>query len=343
MKFGIGMFSMRIHPENPSSHLELYRQAIEQVKVAEEMNFDSVWTVEHHFLEDGLCPSPIVTASAMAAVTNRIKIGSAVLALPLYNPVKLAEDIAVLDNISNGRSILGLGMGYRKDEFDGFGVPMKQRPSRTEEGIDIIIKSWTEDNFSYEGRRYKFHNLNVTPKPVQKPHIPIYIGAVKEPAIRRAARLGYPLIIGYGQTMQMIRDTINIYNDASREAGMDPNCTQHILMREVYIDKDKNRANEEGRKSLKRKYKYIFNLGVKIFIRGKQITSVDDPLFDYVSEDNRLFIIGDPEDCIREAKRYRDELGINYIICSIVFSAVTHERILRSIELFGKEVIPSLS
>src|SRR5919109_962005 len=228
MKFGIGPFSMRKYPENPVSHSELYRQALEQVKLAEEVNFDSAWIAEHHFFEDGFCPSPIVTASAMASVTKRIKIGTAALLLPLYNPVRVAEDAAVVDNISGGRFILGIGMGYNKKEFDGFGIPMNQRPSRMEEGIGIIIKSWTEDKFSYEGKRYNYHNLSVTPKPVQKPHLPIYIGAVEEPAVRRVGRLGYPLLINPLRTMPMIKDMINTYNDASREAGRNSNDTEHI-------------------------------------------------------------------------------------------------------------------
>ena len=247
MKFGIGPFSMRKQPENPSSHAEIYKQALEQVKLAEEVNFDSAWIAEHHFLGDGFCPSPIVTASAMAAVTKQIKIGTCALLLPLHNPVRVAEDASVVDNISNGRFILGIGMGYNKEEFDGFGIPMNQRPSRMEEGIDVIVKSWTESNFSYEGKRYRFSNLNVTPKPAQKPCIPIYIGAVEEPAIRRVGRLGYPLLINPIRTMQMIRDMINIYNDAAREAGRNPNGTQHILLREVYtLQKIKREQKKKG-------------------------------------------------------------------------------------------------
>ncbi len=217
---------------------------------------------------------------------------------------------------------------------------MKQRPSRIEEGIDVIVKSWTANNFSYEGKRYRFHNLNVTPKPVQKPHIPIYIGAFEEPAIRRAGRLGYPLIIGPGRTMQMVRDTINIYNDAAGEAGKNTNDTQHILLREAYVAEDKKRAKEEADKYIISMYKFYFSLGVKVFVRGKQLTGLDDPLFDYLAEDR--FVIGDPQDCIREVKRYRDELGINYITCRMVFPAATHDTISRCIEVFGKEVIPSI-
>lgn len=340
MRFGIGPFSMRKHPENPISHSEIYRQALKQVTLAEEVNFDSVWIAEHHFLEDGFCPSSIVTASAMAAITKRIKIGTCALLLPLHNAVRVAEDAAVVDNISNGRFILGIGMGYNKEEFDGFGIPMNQRPSRLEEGIDVIVKSWTEENFSYEGKRYRFSNLNVTPKPVQTPHIPIYIGAIEEPAIRRVGKLGYPLLIGPIRTIQSIRDAISIYNDAARKAGNNPNDTQHILIREVCIAENRKKAKEEEDRFLESRYKFYFGLGARPLVRGKQITSLDDPLLEYFAEDR--FIIGDPENCIKEINRYRDELGINYITCLMALPAATDETISRCIELFGKEVILSV-
>ena len=340
MKFGIGLFGMQTHPETTNSHVEICKQALEQVKLAEDVNFDSAWISEHHFLEDGYCPSTLATASAMAAVTGRIRIGTAALILPLHNPIRVAEDAAVVDNISNGRFTLGVALGYRKEEFDGFGIPMKQRPSRMEEGIDVIVKSWTENNFSYNGKRYKFENLNATPKPVQKPHIPIYIGAFEAPAIKRAGRLGYPLLIGPGRTMQMVRDTINIYNDAAKEAGKNPDGVEHILLREAYVGENKEKTKEEADKYIINMYKFYFKLGVKMFVRGKQVTSLEDPLFEHLPEDR--FVIGDPEDCKREVERYRDELGINYICCRMVFPAANHQTISRCIELFGSEVIPNI-
>lgn len=340
MKFGIGLFSLQTHPENPSSNADICRSTLEQVKLAEEVNFDSAWISEHHFLEDGYCPSPSVLASAMAAVTKGIRIGSAGIILPLHNPVRVAEEAALVDNISNGRFDLGIVLGYRKDEFDGFGISMKQRPSRMEEGIDVIVKSWTEDKFSYSGKRYNFNNLSVTPKPVQKPHPPIYIGAFEEPAIRRAGRLGYPLLIGPGRTMQMVRDTIGFYNDAAQKAGKTPDNVEHILLRETYVGEDKKRAKEEADKNIINMYKYYFSLGIKMFVRGKQLTGLDDPSFEYLPEER--FIIGDPEDCIKEVKRYRNELGINYIACRMVFPQATNKTISKCIELFGKEVIPNV-
>lgn len=338
MKFGIGLFGMQTHEDLPYTHPELYSNTLEQVKLAEKVNFDSAWISEHHFLDDGYCPSPAVMAAAMAAVTSKIKIGSAGIILPLQNPVRVAEDAAVVDNISKGRFNLGVVLGYRKEEYEGMGVPMKQRPSRMDEGIEVIEKAFAGEKFSYEGKRYNLENAKLTPAPVQKP-VPVYIGAFEEPAIRRAGRYGYPLLIGPGRTVDMVRDTLGYYNDEAEKAGRSTENIEHILLRETYVSADREKAVEGGNKYIISMYKYYFSLGVKMLVRGKQLTGLDDPLFEHLAEER--FIIGTPEDCVNEIKTYRDTLGINYIACRMVFPQATHETISECIEIFGKEVIPS--
>ena len=337
MKFGVGLFSMQTHEKLNYTHKDLYKNTLEQVKIAEDYGFDSAWLSEHHFLEDGYCSSPLSMAAAMSAVTNTIRIGTGIMILPLHNPVRIAEDSATVDNISGGRFDLGLAIGYRKEEFDGFNIPIKERPSRIEEGIDIINKSWGNETFSFKGKRYEFENINVTPKPVQKP-IPIYIGAFEEPAIRRAGKLGYPLMIGPGRTTPMIKDTINWYNESAAEAGHDTDKVEHILLRETYIAEDQKEAIEGGTEYIINMYKFYFTLGIKIVIRGEQVKSIDDPLFDHLAEGR--FMIGTPEHCINEIQQYREETGINYIACRMVFPQAPHEAISKCIKLFGKEVIP---
>ena len=339
MKFGIGLFDMQTHPELPYTHPELYKNTLDQVKLAEEVNFDSAWISEHHFLEDGYCPSPAVIAGAMAAVTSKIRIGSSGIILPLHNPLKVAEDAAVVDNISNGRFDLGVVLGYRKEEFEGMGVPMNQRPSRMDEGIEVLEKALSGEVFSYEGKRHKFENANLTPKPVQHP-IPLYIGAFEEPAIRRAGHYGYPLLIGPGRTVDMVRDTLAFYNDEAKKAGRNTDDVEHILLRETFVSKDRDKAIEGGNNFIISMYKFYFTLGVKMFVRGQQLKDIDDPLFEHLAEER--FIIGTPQDCIKEIEMYRDDLGINYISCRMVFPQATHEIISNCIEIFGKEVIPNI-
>jgi len=337
MKFGVGLFSMQTHKDLDYRHVDLYRNSLEHVRLAEAVNFDSVWLSEHHFLEDGYCSSPLGMAAAMAAVTERVRIGTGALILTLHNPVRVAEDAATVDLISGGRFDLGVAIGYRKEEFEGFGVPVVQRPSRIEEGIEIIEKCWEDGPFSYEGGRFSFSNIDVTPKPVQRP-IPIYIGAFEEPAVRRAGRLGYPLLIGPGRTVPMIMDTLGWYNDEAEKAGRDPSEAEHILLRETYVRESTEEAIAGGTEYVINMYKFYLSLGVKIVIRGKNITDPDDPFFEYMAEDR--FMIGTPEHCVQEVKKYAEKTGIRNIMCRMVFPQAPAEVIAHSIELFGKEVIP---
>src|SRR6516162_6269249 len=140
------------------------------------------------FKEDGECPSVLLAASAMAARTSKIKIGTAMLLLPLHRPVRVAEDVAVLDNIANGRVIVGVAAGYRPIEFEGLEEARKGREARMEEQLEILINAWTRDSFAHNGRHYQFPEISVMPKPAQKPHPPIWIGASTEGGFRRAAK-----------------------------------------------------------------------------------------------------------------------------------------------------------
>ena len=190
---------------------------------------------------------------------------------------------------------------------------------------------------SYEGKRFSFSNIDVTPKPVQRP-IPIYIGAFEEPAVRRAGRLGYPLLIGPGRTVPMIMDTLGWYNDEAEKAGRDPSEAEHILLRETYVRESTEEAIAGGTEYVINMYKFYLSLGVKIVIRGKTITDPDDPFFEYMAEDR--FMIGTPEHCVQEVKKYAKKAGIRNIMCRMVFPQAPAEVIAHSIELFGKEVIP---
>lgn len=338
MKFGVGLFSMQTHGDLDYGHADLYANSLGHVKLAESVGFDSVWLSEHHFLEDGYCSSPLVMAAAMAAVTERVRIGTGVLILTLHNPVRVAEDAAAVDLISNGRLDLGVAIGYRKEEFEGFGLDMGQRPSRIEEGIEIMEKCWADGAFSFSGKRFEFSDIDVTPKPVQRP-VPIYIGAFEEPAVRRAGRLGYPLLIGPGRTVPMIMDTLGWYGDEAERHGRDPGSVEHVLLRETYVAETSEEALAGGTEYIINMYRFYLTLGVNIVIRGKKITSVDDPLFEHLAEDR--FMIGTPEHCAGEVGKYARETGIRNIMCRMVFPQAPREDISRSIELFGKRVVPN--
>lgn len=340
MKFGLGLFSMQTHADTGYSHRELYARNIEYVRLAEQVGFTSAWLSEHHFLPDGYSPSSLVVASAFAAATSTIRIGTAALLLPLHNPVRTAEDAAVVDNISGGRLDLGVAIGYRKEEYEGLGVPMNERPSRIEEGIEVLRRSWDEGPFTFRGKRYTFEDIDVTPKPVQRP-IPLFMGAFEEPAIRRAGRLGLPLLIGPGRTVQMVIDTLEMYDDSARAAGHDPASAEHILLRETYVHPDPATARADADRFIIDMYRYYFSLGVKMYVRGEELKGLDDPLFAHLAEDR--FVIGTPGECADELARYAHDLGISYVACRMLFPQADYETTRSCIELFGTEVIPGLA
>lgn len=341
MKFGIGYYSLQSPPHNTREHLELYQEMLEEVKVADQMGFDSVWLTEHHFLGDGYCPSLLLTAAAMGAVTKNVRIGTGVLLLPLHDPVRVAEDAAVADLISGGRLILGLGLGYRQEEFDGFGRSLKERRGRMEEGIEIIQKSGLDEPFSIDGKYYNLENVNVTPKPVQKP-IPIWIGAFTEPAIRRAARIGATLYIPAIGVIPIIKYLFDMHADLLREYGRDPADFEKPLVREMYIsDKSADETWETIKEHVTYTAKGYASWGSMVDREGNLLSDPEDPILYDIARDQS--IIGTPEECIDSIIEYKEALDIDNLICRFKFPGVSHEEAMRSMKLFVDKVLPKVS
>lgn len=166
---------------------KFYEETLDQIAWADEIGFDSIWLTEHHFCPDGYTPSPLVIAGAIGARTTRVQIGTNLLLLPLYDPIRLAEDCATASLLSGGRFNLGVGGGYVEKEFAVFGRDLRHRPSLLEEAIEILRAAWAGDTITFSGKRYTYQDVRVFPLPEQAPKI--LLGAISEPAIERAARL----------------------------------------------------------------------------------------------------------------------------------------------------------
>ncbi len=341
MKFGVGYYTMQSPPHKQRPHKELYAEMLEEVAMADEMGFDSAWLSEHHFLGDGYCPSLLLTAAAIAAKTKNIRIGTGVLLLPLHDPIRVAEDAAVADLISGGRLILGIGLGYRQEEFDGFGRTLKQRRGRMEEGIEILTKSWGDEPFSLNGTYYKLENVNVTPKPVQKP-IPIWVGAFTEPAIRRAARIGAPLFIPAIGVIPIVKYLFNMHSELLKEYGRNPDDYEKPLVREMYIsDMKADDAWEKIKEHVTYTAKGYASWGSMVDREGNLLSDPDDPILYDIARDQS--IIGTPEECIETIKQYQSELPIDNLICRFKFPGISHEESMRSMRLFVEKVQPHVS
>jgi probable F420-dependent oxidoreductase len=197
LEFGV-LYDFRNPPGSGLSDAEVYAETMDHIAAVEHLGFDVVWITEHHFIDDAYLPSVLPMCAAVAMRTSRITIGTAVLLLPLHDPLRIAEDSAVVDVLSNGRFRLGVGLGYKLQEFEVFGKDRRQRPSMLEEGIAVMRGAWADEPLTFEGRHYRYRDVNVTPKPVQRPGIPVWLAGRAEAPVRRAARIGDGTIVTAG-------------------------------------------------------------------------------------------------------------------------------------------------
>src|SRR6266545_1059150 len=176
VRVGVGLFTGQIPMGSGRTFAREYRETLDLVRLAESMGFDSAWVSEHHGASDGYLPSLLPMLAALATSTERMQLGTGVVLAPLHDPLRLAEDAAVVDQLSGGRLILGLGIGWRDEEFRMFGVPRSERAIRTAETIDILRRAWTGRRFSFEGRAHSYDRVKVTPPPAREGGVPIHLG-----------------------------------------------------------------------------------------------------------------------------------------------------------------------
>jgi alkanesulfonate monooxygenase SsuD/methylene tetrahydromethanopterin reductase-like flavin-dependent oxidoreductase (luciferase family) len=221
-------------------YARFYAECLEEIEEGESLGFTGVWLSEHHFVDDGYLPSPLVVAAAVAARTSTMTIGTNILLLPMHHPLRVAEDAAAVDLLSGGRFVLGVGQGYVQHEFEALGFNRKNRPSLFEEGIEIIRQALTEGRTGYEGKRWNLPDLPFEPRPNGK--LPIYAGAFVDPAIDRAARLadGFLASAGggaFGETYRKVRDALARH-------GREDEDFPYVASGVAFVHEDAGRARE---------------------------------------------------------------------------------------------------
>lgn len=234
-KYGL-MYDCRRTPGSDMTMTDVYDATIAQAELCDGLGFDHVWFTEHHFLADGYLPAFQPLAGAIAARTKRVRISTDIALLPLYNALRLAEELAVLDRISHGRIDFGIGMGYVPEEFKAFGVPLKNRVSMTEEGIEILRGAWSDGPFSFTGKRYTIDNVDVHPKPVQPGGPPLWIAAMSTAGAMRAARFGTHLL-PQGKRAEVL----DPWRAALEQNGVDPATKRVGIIRSFYVSDDRDR------------------------------------------------------------------------------------------------------
>jgi len=338
-----GTFLLMQSPSARSSQ-EIYTRGVEMAQAAEDLGFRNVWLAEHHFSTYGYLSRPAQLATYIAAKTTRLRVGTAVIVVPLHHPLVVAEEIATLDLLSGGRFDVGLGRGYQHYEFERFGLELESGRARWEESIDIILKSFEGRPFSYEGKLFRIPETLLFPQPVQKPRPPIWITAQSPDSVEGAVRRGFNVLTGgFGVPVERMAEFRRLFDRTVAEVKP-PTPLSVGVQRAVYVTKDHadaRAAAEEARwnmrvtLSLRHHYERV-EQGRAIAVPAPREPDIEDLL-------DRFLVIGTPDTVVRQIHRIRDMVGITHFNCSFWFGDMEHARVLRSMELFAREVVPAFA
>jgi probable F420-dependent oxidoreductase len=305
--------------------------AIEVSVLAESSGFSSIWLSEHHNAA-GYVGSPLLALAALAMRTARVRLGPFVLLMPQHHPLRVAEDGAMVDRISRGRFVLAVGLGYVEQEFAMLGISMKERASRMEEGIQIVPRLWTEERVTHNGRHFKLDGASIHPRPVQSPRPPIWMGGWTDKALERAARLSDTWVPGPTADLEALRKCYGIYRRALAAQGKSPAVGEVPACREVFVARTQQEALERGGRPLVKYYRDSY------FKWSHPLAGRDEMTDEEIMRDR--FVVGDPDACIAQIERFRNELGWTHLICRMDAPGIQHQALLEGIRLFGKTVIP---
>ena len=310
-----------------------FEETLRECEQAEAAGFDSIWLGEHHN-HPLLYPAPLIGLAAVASRTRSIRLGTGVLLLPLHHPVMIAEEAAMVDMISGGRLILGIGAGYAPEEFGAFGYSIKERGSRLGESASLLHRLWTEENVTHRGKYYQVDNVTVAPRPVQRPRPPIWFGAWAEPAIRRAARLGDAWLVGPSASLDEIAPCLQVYRQACSETGKGEGDV--ALLRYVFVaSSTKDAISAAGDSFIQAFEKMYFRWPHPVVKRPEGQLTIER------LAENRI-ILADPATCVEEIIRFQRELSASHLVCRFSVPGIPRQACERSLELFTREVMPAL-
>ncbi len=320
---------------SPEVAARFSEQLLQEGIEAERAGFDGLFLPERHHRTETLFPPPLVLLAAYAVRTERVHLGTFVLQPPYYNPMHLAEDVAMIDLMSRGRVILGVGLGYHPDYFRLFGAPFKERFSRFEESIEILRLAWSRhEPFSYHGRRYRFENILLTPKPFQPGGPPLWIGAAYPEAVRRAGRLGDGWgILPFWDPAPKLKELASLYRESAQAHGRRPRV---ILMRDGWVAPTRQEAERVFGPLWVQEMLFYYRW--KLLSPNEEFRSEADFTLDKL---RKYMVLGSPRDCIEQIEMWTEVVGADYLIMRFRLPLGPEpERVLDCIRQFGVEVVP---
>ena len=318
-------YDFRNPPDSGVAHQSLYSEILEQVKWLDQIGADLVWFTEHHFVDDGYLPSWIPVAGAMSAVTSHVRFGTDICLAPFNHPLRLAEDLAVLDNLSGGRVEIGLGMGYAPHEFRGFGFPVSHRVSLMNEAIEVLQHCFTGEKFSYSGKRYQFEDVIITPGYVQDGGPPLWVAAMSEAGALRAAHYNTHFL-PQGLKASSFDPWVNELENSGRQTR----DYRVGIIRSILVTDDRNtdwpliRAAEKYRMQL---YQRFFEES------GEGFGDSGEPV-------PQTWIVGNEDECVEQLVNFITKFGVTDIVTMAVPPGLRADQMTDSLQMLFTRVAP---
>ena len=358
LDFGITKSFNLDHVASAGEFANTFDDQVRQARLAEQLGFCHYYVVEHQGNDEGLCSSPTVFLSAVAQQTSTLRLGTMMLQLPFHNPIRIAQDEAMLDQLSRGRVDFGAGSGVLEHEFLRWNLPFGERREMAYEALEIIEKAWAEEVVSYEGKYWKFNEALPWPKPYQKPHPPIWFGAISPATFEYAARHNYNLA-QWGDVDEVAVEKVNHWRSVWKECGHEGPIPRSSLTRTVYVAETDEQALEEAAPHIVNAIKQGHEVEGGVRVERTQIGWRGNPgtgayrdlnlVFEGMASgidfwcEHGLAHVGSPETVIRRLEEQHQLIGFNVFSAYFRFGNLSNELVERSIRLFGEKVIPSFS
>ena len=339
MDFGM-MTDFHVRPgmTQPEAFDESFGQVIE----AENLGLDSIWLAEHHFSpERSVLASPMVLSSAIAARTSRIRIGLAVQVLPLTNPLRIAEEAATVDHVSKGRFNFGIGRSGLTKYYQGYNVPYSESRHRFFEALEVIMKAWKEDQFSYQGEFYSYEDVTVVPKPYQQPYPPTRIAVSSEDTFSLVGTLGHPIFISGRTPVPELQERLQLFQQARQKAGH--SGPGDVFLRiPAYVAEDPDRAISEPEASTMAAIQYgSQELSKTAATEDGRIRLLNLARVPYSEILQQRLMYGTPAAVVGRIQEYQESLGINGVVLETNYGGqIPYDRVVNSIRLIAEKVIP---
>lgn len=329
-----------------------YRDTIAQIVEADRIGWDAAWLAEMHFVREfSVLPSPLVAMAAAAVQTEQIRLGTGVALLPLVDPIRAAEDAATLDIISGGRLEYGVGRGAIGEHFAGFNVSMSDRAERFDEALTIIQQAWSDEPINFSGKHFSYTNVQVVPKPVQRPGPPLRMAANSDESFDRATREGWRVfaspITAFHEDLD--RRYAGYWQGRTEREGKQPIDTDAGLLLPMHVAETSEQARDEARESLLSYIEVVTNTGLRsLLARGGDPNNLP-PLMErnrslsYDGLIEEMCAIGSVEEVTEKLSALRDRYGVGHFLtwCN-AGGIIPHEQVVRSMRLFMAEVAPAL-